>query len=84
MAKSIEERLSALENQVGGLTERHIIEDLREKRYDGSDKPRYSYADIAKKNNVPTSRVQDIAKRNGLERRGSRNNTGIGAFNWKQ
>lgn len=47
----------------------HIVDDLMCERFPGSGKPMYTYADIAKKRNVSTRRVQQIAEENGLTRR---------------
>jgi len=69
MRKGLEQRVSNLEARMNLHDENAIITDLMEERYPGSGKYRYSYEDIAEKWKVPKSRVQDIAKRNGLERR---------------
>ena len=69
MARNLEDRVSDLEMQVGILNENAIVADLSEERFPGSGKFRFSYDDLAQKWRVPKSRIQDIAKRNGLERR---------------
>ena len=51
--------------------EYHIKEDLQTMRFVGSDKPMYSYADIAQNHDVSTSKVQAVAEKNGLTRRKS-------------
>ncbi|MCF2671585.1 hypothetical protein JQM60_10715 [Butyricicoccus pullicaecorum] len=69
MAKKLEDRVSDLERRMDLHDENSIVNDLCEERFPGSGKPRYSYEDLAQKWQVPKSRIQDIAKRNGLERR---------------
>lgn len=69
MAKNIEDRVSDLEVRMSIHDENSIVNDLMEERFPGSGKYRYSYEDLAQKWQVPKSRIQDIAKRNGLERR---------------
>ncbi len=69
MARGLEDRVSDLERRMSIHDENAIVDDLMEERFPGSGKPRYSYEDLALKWGVPKSRIQDIAKRNGLERR---------------
>lgn len=73
MSKDLESRVSDLENRVSIIEENDIINDLMAERFPGSGKPLYSYDDIATKRKIPKSRVQDVAKRNNLERRGKKN-----------
>lgn len=73
MGKDLEGRVSDLETRIGIIEENDIIDDLTAERFPGSGKPLYSYDDIAQKRKIPKSRVQDVAKRNNLERRSKRN-----------
>ncbi len=73
--KSETERLKndaeKIKNQYESHIERHIIDDLSTERFPGAGKPLYSYSDIAERYNVSTSKVQRIARENGLTRRNS-------------
>lgn len=53
--------------------EMHIKEDLQAERFPGSNKPLYTYDDIAQKHNVKKNRVQKIAEENNLTRRKGKN-----------
>ena len=47
----------------------HIKDDLEKKRYQGSQKPMFTYAEIAERNNTSASTVARIAEENNLSRR---------------
>lgn len=47
----------------------HIIEDLQKKRFYGSEKPLYTYVEIADKYNTSSATVTRIAEENNLSRR---------------
>jgi hypothetical protein len=80
------ERLDNLEKQVKGFEnqyvtkkefqqhiEIHVKDDLIKPRFVGSDKPLYTYEDIADKYDISKSSVQKIAEENGLNRRKGKN-----------
>lgn len=52
--------------------ERHILDDLQATRFPGSDKPMYTYSDIADRYNVSQSKVQRTAVDNNVTRRKNR------------
>lgn len=65
-------RIENLENEISKLNKHidmHIIEDLQKTRFTGSDKPLYTYDEIAEKHDIPKSRVQKVAEDNNLTRR---------------
>lgn len=47
----------------------HVKDDLVEKRFQGSDKHRYTYDDIAEKHGINKNLVQRIAEEENLTRR---------------
>lgn len=53
--------------------EMHIVKDLQEPRFPGSDKYLYTYDDIASSYGVSKSKVQKIAEDNDLNRRKAKN-----------
>lgn len=53
-------RLENLENEIFKLNkyiDMHIIEDLQKPRFPGSDKPLYTYDEIAEKHDITKSRI---------------------------
>lgn len=48
---------------------RHIVEDLRKRKFEGSQKPLYTYQEIANKYNTSKSSIQRIASKFMLSRR---------------
>ena len=74
-----EGRINSLGNEVKKLEkehdrhiERHIVDDLQAVRFSGSDKPLYTYQEIADRYNVPVSTVSRVAEENGLLRRANK------------
>jgi hypothetical protein len=49
----------------------HIKDDLETTKFSGTDKPLYTYDEIAQRYQVPKSRVQKVAEENNLTRRKS-------------
>lgn len=65
----LEEKLNKYQGTFDKHIEDHIIEDLQTPRFPGSDKPLYTYEEIAEKRNVTKAKVQKIANENNLTRR---------------
>ena len=51
---------------------RHILDDLQQERFVGSDKPLYTYQEIADRHNTSPATVTRIASEHGLQRRGNK------------
>lgn len=57
------------EGRLKGMEEREIVKLLEEKNYAGSDRPRYTYQEIAEITGVSAAKVNNIAAKNNLSRR---------------
>lgn len=50
----------------------HILDDLQKERFVGSDKPLFTYQEIADRHNTSAATVTRIASEHGLQRRGNK------------
>lgn len=66
---SVENRVTKLEKQYDEHVVTHIVDDLGRQRFRGSDKPMYTYSEIADKYGTSATTVGRIANENGLSRR---------------
>ncbi|MCW6107824.1 hypothetical protein [Clostridium sporogenes] len=62
-------KLQEHEERIKSIEEREIIKMLQEKNRPGSERPRYTYQEIAEVTRVSAGTVNNIAAKNNLSRR---------------
>lgn len=68
----METRMDAIEQRFSHMESRNVVDDLTAVRFHGSDKPVFTYNEIAERNNTSSATITRIAVKNGLSRRNSK------------
>lgn len=66
---TLQKEMLQVKSDIDNINRRNIMDDLQQKKFPGSDKPLYTYDEIATKNGVNRNLVQKTAEQEGLTRR---------------
>lgn len=66
---TLQKEMLQVKADIDNINRRNIMDDLQQKKFPGSDKPLYTYDEIAAKNGVNRNLVQKTAEQEGLTRR---------------
>jgi hypothetical protein len=65
----LECKFVTIEQRVSMLETRNIVDDLTQMRFQGFDKPLYTYSEIADRKHISPATVARVAEKHGLSRR---------------